>query len=73
MYLSHRSESIRQRCRAAGNVGQSLDHATKLEAAVESVGEGAEVTTQVLFPESVAGSMKRILDVAQHGVDLGKV
>ena len=73
MYLSHRSEPIRQRRRAAGYVGQPPDHATELESTVEAISEGAEVPPKVFFSGGMAGAMQSLLDVPQHRVGPGEL
>ena len=69
MYFSHRSEPIRQRGRAAGYVGQSLDHAAQLEATVEAIGEGA---AKVFSPDRFVGAVQGGLDISQHCIDPGE-
>ena len=72
MFLSHRSEPIRQRRCAAGDVGQSFDHSIELESPIESIGKFAQVPPQMLPMNRMVGPMNRIFDVAEHGVDPGE-
>ena len=73
MNFSHRSLSIRQRCRSAGQKSQPFDHPVELKALVETVGERAEVTPDAPSSKRMIGPVEHGLDAAEHGVDPGEL
>ncbi len=73
MNLSYRSEAVRQWWSPDGHVGQAFDHPVQFKSAVEPIGERAEVATQMFTVERMIGPVDRILDVAEHGIDPGKL
>jgi len=73
MYLSHSCEPIRQRRCAAGDVGQTLDHAAEFDTPFEPVRESAEIEAQVFFPDGIVGPMRSILDDPEHRVGPGEL
>lgn len=69
MYLSHSSESKKQRRRAEGHVGQPLNHAAQSEATVEATREGADVAAKVFVSDGMVADIQSLLDVPQIRVD----
>ena len=56
MYISHSSESRRQRRHTASHVGQPLDQAAEYETAVELSGEDAKIALDVFLSDRMVGA-----------------
>jgi len=69
MYLSHRSEPIRQRCREAGDIGQPFHHPIEFEATIEPIGKFGQVAPEMFSVNRMVGAVNCILDISKHRID----
>ena len=69
MTFSHLCQRVWQRGSPKSNVAKPGKQILKLESLVETGTEFSQIEEKVLLPNSMVGSVDRILDVAQQGVD----